>query len=130
VLAGGSATITFAHPVKAVEFDWGSIDTYNTLTVDFDGGFGTVIPGPGGNFTATIANGDQSSPGTNGVFELFSSDGTDYFTGITLTTSQNSFEIDNLAVQGVPEPATWGVMLMGFGGIGAMMRRRRAVAIA
>lgn len=27
---------------------------------------------------------------------------------------------------GVPEPATWAIMLMGFGGLGAMLRRRRA----
>ena len=30
---------------------------------------------------------------------------------------------------GVPEPATWGLMLVGFGGMGAMMRRRRSVAL-
>jgi hypothetical protein len=30
----------------------------------------------------------------------------------------------------VPEPATWGMMLFGFGLIGTMLRRRRAVAIA
>jgi hypothetical protein len=29
----------------------------------------------------------------------------------------------------VPEPATWGLMILGFGGVGAMMRRRR-MAIA
>jgi hypothetical protein len=29
-----------------------------------------------------------------------------------------------------PEPATWGLMLVGFGGLGAMMRRRRAMALA
>lgn len=29
---------------------------------------------------------------------------------------------------GVPEPATWAMMLLGFGGLGAMMRRRRAQA--
>jgi hypothetical protein len=31
---------------------------------------------------------------------------------------------------GVPEPATWAMMLMGFGGLGALLRRRRASAIA
>ena len=31
---------------------------------------------------------------------------------------------------GVPEPATWAMMLVGFGGLGAVMRRRRAVALA
>ena len=30
---------------------------------------------------------------------------------------------------GTPEPATWGLMLVGFGGLGAMMRRRRADAL-
>lgn len=29
---------------------------------------------------------------------------------------------------GVPEPATWAMMLVGFGGLGVMMRRRRVVA--
>jgi hypothetical protein len=31
---------------------------------------------------------------------------------------------------GVPEPATWAMMLLGFGGLGAMMRRRNALALA
>lgn len=31
---------------------------------------------------------------------------------------------------GVPEPATWGLMLVGFGGLGAVMRRRRALVAA
>jgi hypothetical protein len=39
--------------------------------------------------------------------------------------------IDNVAVGGaVPEPATWGMMIAGFGGIGALARRRRAAALA
>jgi hypothetical protein len=31
---------------------------------------------------------------------------------------------------GVPEPATWAMMLAGFGGVGALMRSRRRVAAA
>lgn len=35
------------------------------------------------------------------------------------------------ATPGVPEPATWAMMIIGFGGVGAMMRKRRtAVAFA
>lgn len=30
-------------------------------------------------------------------------------------------------VAGIPEPATWTIMIMGFGGIGAVLRRRRQV---
>ncbi|MBI1196920.1 MAG: PEP-CTERM sorting domain-containing protein [Phenylobacterium sp.] len=32
-------------------------------------------------------------------------------------------------VGGVPEPATWALMLLGFGGLGAMLRRRGAAAL-
>ncbi|HEX7947292.1 MAG TPA: PEPxxWA-CTERM sorting domain-containing protein, partial [Phenylobacterium sp.] len=28
---------------------------------------------------------------------------------------------------GVPEPATWAMMILGFGGIGAVLRRRRVL---
>jgi len=40
--------------------------------------------------------------------------------------------IDNVRLTGaaVPEPATWAMMLLGFGGIGVAMRRRRRVALA
>ena len=34
----------------------------------------------------------------------------------------------NLTSGGVPEPAAWALMITGFGGLGAMMRRRRAVS--
>ena len=34
--------------------------------------------------------------------------------------------LDNVAVQVVPEPATWAMMIAGFGGIGGLVRRRRA----
>jgi len=33
-------------------------------------------------------------------------------------------------VPGVPEPATWAMLIMGFGGIGSVMRRQRRVALA
>ncbi|HLZ75537.1 PEPxxWA-CTERM sorting domain-containing protein [Phenylobacterium sp.] len=36
----------------------------------------------------------------------------------------------NFSFLAVPEPATWGLMLVGFGGMGAMLRRRRATAVA
>jgi hypothetical protein len=36
----------------------------------------------------------------------------------------------NFEVTSVPEPATWAMMLMGFGGLGAVIRRRRAALAA
>jgi hypothetical protein len=132
VLGGGDAVIDFAAvggpaSVKNFQFDWGSLDSYNTLTLFSSDGTVDVIPGT--TFT-NAANGDQHAPGTNGLFTVVGTDGTT-FTGIELTSSQNSFEIDNLAV-GVPEPGVWAMMLVGFGGIGSAMRsrRRRVAAVA
>jgi hypothetical protein len=126
VLGNGDAVIDFAAvggpaSVSSFQFDWGSLDAYNTLTIFSSDGTSSVIPGT--TFT-NAANGDQHAPGTNGLFTVVGSGGTT-FTGIELTSSQNSFEIDNLAVGGVPEPSVWAMMLVGFGGMGAAMRARR-----
>lgn len=38
--------------------------------------------------------------------------------------------LDTVSVAAVPEPATWGMMLLGFLGIGAVLRRRRVDTLA
>lgn len=39
--------------------------------------------------------------------------------------------LDNVTLSAVPEPATWAMMLVGFGGLGAAMRsRRRSIKVA
>ena len=48
-------------------------------------------------------------------------------------TNGDNFFVDNKVVVGtgaVPEPATWAMMLVGFGGLGAAMRSRRKLAAA
>jgi hypothetical protein len=57
--------------------------------------------------------------------------GNDTLTVVGFSTSGHNFTDDisvtDMAVTGgVPEPATWAMLIAGFGGIGAMMRRRRA----
>jgi hypothetical protein len=122
VLGGGSATYTFAQPVSSFEFDWGSIDSYNTLVVTTNDGFVGEITGSN---VVDPANGNQTEADTNRLF-VANGQGA-LFTSFTISSSENSFEIDNLAVpNAVPEPATWAVMLTGFGAVGAAMRRRRA----
>src|ERR1700722_18291327 len=107
VTGGGSETLTFAHPVEAVQFDWGSVDSYNTLTIDYTPA-STI--GVGGSVVAPPANGDQSAAATNVRFTVFGTGGST-ITSITLTSTSNSFEIDNLSVA-VPEPASWALMLL------------------
>jgi len=47
----------------------------------------------------------------------------------TFQQNPSFWDLDDISVQGpagsVPEPATWAMMLLGFAGIGAAMRRRR-----
>ena len=122
VLAGGTATINFAA-TNSVRFDWGSVDTYNTLTVLLSGGNSLVIT-PGGNFS-NDANGNQIQPSTNGLFTI-NAGMNESIVGLKLQSSSNSFEIDNLSVAAVPEPATWAMMFGGLGLVGGLMRRRSA----
>jgi hypothetical protein len=38
----------------------------------------------------------------------------------------SAHQFDNIVVDGVPEPSTWAMMILGFGGIGFMAYRRRS----
>jgi hypothetical protein len=75
--------------------------------------------------------GTDFTSGTLGVgghnIEIFYADREN--TGAFLSVSLDSTGI-TVTPPGVPEPATWGLMLVGFGGLGAMMRRRRSLALA
>lgn len=120
VLGGGTANIALSGTFSKVQFDWGSIDAYNTLKIFTTGADPIIVPGS--NFI-NPANGNQGSPATNGLFTIWANAG-EKITGITFSSTGNSFEIDNLAL-GVPEPASWAMMLGGFGFMGAAIRRRR-----
>ena len=121
VLANGSATYTFSGLVNAFQFDWGSVDAYNTLS--FTSNLVPMVVIPGLSFP-NAADGNQTAAGTNGLFTVTGAAG-EFFTSVTFSSSQNSFEVDNLAVAAIPEPSTWALMFLGFGMIGAASRYRR-----
>jgi hypothetical protein len=49
------------------------------------------------------------------------------FTGLTLDVAPDALPV---AGGGVPEPASWALMILGFGGVGAAVRRRRTRGLA
>ena len=123
VQTGGSYSVSFG-PTSAFSFALGSLDTYNTLRLTYaDSSFQDYIGGQIIN-DLSFPSGNQISGETNGVITYRVTSGPK-LTGATFTSSQNSFEFDNLASGAVPEPAAWAMMLGGFGLAGTAMRRRR-----
>jgi opacity protein-like surface antigen len=115
------ATLTSAAGMKAFSLYMGSPDTYNSIRFIGDG-FDTTLSG------GQLSGGNTSQQWSWGARVNFDFGGAKV-NQIILSSSQNSFETDNFAVAAVPEPATWAMMILGFGAAGAMIRRRQ-VAMA
>ena len=123
ILAGGSYTKTFA-PTSIFSFVIGSLDPYNKITFTFASGGPLVLTGAQIALGAT-ANGNQTLTSSNGRVTYTVNGGDPLITGITFESSENSMEIDDLAIGAVPEPTTWMMMLMGFAAVGFSMRRKQ-----
>ncbi len=110
--------------INSISFIWGSVDSYNTLEV-LDRAMNVLATFTGAN-AAVNPNGDQSNPVTNPVAKITVL-GADAFNigGLRLTSTQNAFETDNYAVNAVPEPAIWAMLLFGFAFIGASLRGKK-----
>jgi hypothetical protein len=104
----------------------GSIDTFNLLEV-LDGNGNVLLSLPG--TLLPPADGDQSAANTNRRIFIDRVSGA-AIEGLRFTSTGVAFEFDDIAAGAVPEPATWAMMLAGFGLVGFAARRRRAVAAA
>ena len=109
--------------VRQLGMDYGSADSYNTFVLYLSNGLTETYTG--GAAISDLANGNQTSPVTNGRLTFRESPGL-YITAIELRSTGQALEVDNFGViAAVPEPATWGMMLLGFGVMGVSLRRRR-----
>ena len=97
--------------------------------VGFGGGHGSITHDDGASVYDYLGNAVYSSPNETsaitGNFDLPT--GAHPFT-VYYVEGNGSPSVLNISGLAVPEPATWAMMLMGFGGLGAVMRRRRAHA--
>ena len=98
--------------------------------------YATSLFGGAGAFLDVSAGGsDLALHGTLPAYTLYSFNfvgtGSDTLS-IGAANSQGYYYVDGVSVEGlsagVPEPATWAMMLVGFGGLGAAIRRRRSQA--
>lgn len=119
----GSYTVSFSAPLQFFSFIFGSLDSYNTLTLNFAGGGSLLLTG------AQILTGSTSTPvgpfnsTVNGRVN-YDAQGGAGITSAVFGSAQQAFEIDSLA-GAVPEPAMWGMMILGFGAVGYSLRLRR-----
>lgn len=119
--AGDPGTLRSVNGYGSVSFLWGSMDSYNMLSLlNADG---SVLAQWTGGQVYQPSNGDQLGAATNRRV-TFTSDFSLIY-GLRLESAQPAFEIDDVAfANAVPEPATWAMMVMGFGAIGGALRSR------
>ena len=116
-------TATLDTPdLTSLSFYWGSIDTYNS--VDLLDQMGNVLFTLSGGMLPP-ANGDQGA-GISNRRVFFTAGAGEVISGIRFTSTGVAFELDDIAATAVPEPATWAMLIAGFGMVGFAARRRRS----
>lgn len=124
-------SVTLDTPLlSAISFYVGSLDTWNSFKFTLANGATETVTGAIlGALPGMDANGSQTAFTTNGRLTFnFDSE----ITGVTFASSGDSLEISDIgaALAVVPEPASWAMMIVGFAGVGALMRRRREMVLA
>lgn len=114
VLSNKSYTINFSTAQQFIGF----------LIQDFKGSNSLKINGQATNLFTGVTGLDN---GADGLFYI-DMEGAAGITSITFGSTQpgvgNRMQIDQIA-SAAPEPATWGMMIVGFGIIGSQLHRRR-----
>jgi len=81
--------------------------------------------------SAVVQSADSSLYGTPLGYSRYAVTSANGIGGFSFTSpAQGNLIVDNIAAAAVPEPAAWGLMILGLGAVGATMRRRRIAVLA
>jgi len=124
---GGANTTSQITDLGTLGFTWDGSTVFDTIS-GLNGGNPSFIGSPlsGITFIGIHYGAGGNSPDGTAFFKINAAPGT---TSLTLdppfqATSDLIVYATGIA-GGVPEPATWAMMLVGFGGLGVLLRRRR-----
>ncbi len=110
----GTATYTSPYQITSFAFEWGTPDSYNTVSF----------------YSGTTLVSSVTGAGKSAGVYTYNFASSDYVTSVAFRSSSKAFELDNVSVTAVPEPGTWALMLAGFGMVGFAARRRVASVTA
>ena len=110
----GTETVSFGQTLGKLGFYWGSVDAFNTVTFSLAGA--TVGSFTGNNVMSALNGSKSEYVNFAGAFDK-----------VAFTSTRPSFELDNVAVGDVPEPATWIMMILGLAGLGMFAQRKKAI---
>ena len=130
-VANGEQSLIYTHfttTMKAVNGSAFSVTALDTRNDQNQSGAHSIV------LTGTYADGSHILQ-TLGVGDAYQAYDLSGFTDLVSLQfgpagSGGYTAIDNIAVVAVPEPATWGLMLMGFGAMGMATRRRRTSLVS
>lgn len=127
---GAAVTVRFNADFASTLTDFAlDVAGYTSTTLSFYDAAGALLSAN----PVTLTYGATTDPGSYARYAVTSSTGIGSFTFSGFAAGNTS--IDNLVAttnvgSAVPEPATWGMMLAGFGAVGVALRRRRSVRVA
>ena len=142
-IPGGTFADSFQFTIPQTGTGSGSLTTSvtaaNFLGVTDTDILSVVVNGLAANLTLEDANGNvcpTRGVGTCGANETWSLNNVPITFGVLnsidvtgLSRGNGSYGGNATFIPAVPEPATWAMLLVGFGAIGFSMRRRRALAL-
>jgi len=108
----------------------GSLDFSGSTVGTFAPTDGNVLAGPDYHTLTSLSGAALPGFSLSGHFEFRSPDARDQRTFANFNPSSLVVSPDPGGVSAAPEPAAWALMILGFGGVGATLRRRRVTAFA